>query len=213
MLELHDISVDYGSVHAVRNVYLHIEPGEVVLIRGHFGVGKSSLLNAILGVVKSSGRIRIAQHDYDRRTPYKMAKAGIAIMPEGQAIFRHLTTRQNLQLGAIHADQKIDLLDVLELFPDLERHLETPAYVLSGGQSQMLSFARAIMTSPKYLLLDEPSLGLAKEPIEKIAHAIAKQAAAGTGVLMVEQHANELEAVAGRMLIMDQGWLSEGRIS
>jgi len=207
MMNFNQLSVNFGAVSVIREVSLSIDHGEVVLIRGHFGTGKSTLLKAIIGAVKCDQALTFLGKTFQRRTPRKMTKAGMSYMPEESGIFRKLTTQQNLELNASLRAGNCDTSQVENLFPDLQQYLHKPAFVLSGGQARMLAFAGAIVGNPKLVLLDEPTQGIAEKPLAIMAKAIQKLVHTGSSVLLIEQHTNKLACIANRTLIMDQGQL------
>jgi branched-chain amino acid transport system ATP-binding protein len=207
MMSFNKLNVNFGTATVIREASLSIKQGEVVLIRGHFGTGKSTLLKAIIGAVSCDQSLTFLGSKFQRRTPRKMIKAGMSYMSEELGIFRKLTIQQNLELGASLRTGKCDTSIVANLFPDLRKYLQEPAFVLSGGQSRMLAFACAIVGDPKLVLLDEPTQGIAAKPLTIMANAIQKLVHAGSSVLLIEQHANELSDIANRTLIMDQGHL------
>jgi branched-chain amino acid transport system ATP-binding protein len=207
MMSFNNLNVNFGAVTVIREASLSIKQGEIVLIRGHFGTGKSTLLKAIIGSVSCDQSLTFLGAKLQRRTPRKMIKAGMSYMPEESGIFRKLTIQQNLELGASLRTGKCDISKVANLFPDLRKYLQEPAFVLSGGQARMLAFACAIVGDPKLVLLDEPTQGIAEKPLSIMAKAIQKLVCTGSSVLLIEQHANALSEIANRTLMMDQGRL------
>lgn len=194
MLKLQDVHVHYGAIHALKGIDFEIEKGKIVTLIGSNGAGKSTTLRALSGLLTpSKGEIFFeGQSIVGLRADHIVAK-GISHAPEGRGIFGNLTVEENLALGAFlrrEKDQiKSDRERVLELFPRLKERLTQNAGTLSGGEQQMLAIARAIMSQPKLLLLDEPSLGLAPQIIEKIFETIVKINQSGTTILLVEQNA------------------------
>ena len=177
MLELKNISVSYGKFVAVKNVTACFDPGSLSLISGHHGAGKSSLLRAIIGLSKSLGDVKLESITYRNRTPNKMMKAGMALVPEGRSIFPKLTVKENLKFGLIVGQNVTEITNDDLFFPQIENLLDKKAFTLSGGQAQMLSILIGLMTKPKYLLLDQPFAGLSSEPaallsgkIQQLAH-------------------------------------------
>lgn len=209
MFELQNIYVSYGSICAVNDISLTIMPGEITLIKGPFGAGKTSLLKAIVGAVQSSGTVRVFGDEIRQHTPYSMAKLGVSIMPEGQAIFPRLSVKDNLKIGASQPPNKQKIQEVVSVFPDLLPYLNEPAFKLSGGQRQMVAYARTLVSNPKILLLDEPLVGLSEKPVAAISSSIVKTARNGAGILMVEQNAGDLELIASRIFSMNFGQIKE----
>ena len=207
MLEAANLSVNYGAVRALQNAGVSVPKGGAVLLRGHHGAGKSSLLKAIIGAVQSDGEVRIdgLLQPRRKRKPHQMANNGVVLVPEGRNIFARLSTRDNLEFGAAVAGVKSGLDEVVAVFPELERLLELPAYALSGGQAQMLAFARGLMANPGYLLLDEPTLGLADGPAVRVVRQISRLKARRIGVLMVEQNHGIAEEIADTVLDIKNG--------
>ena len=203
VLEVHGLSVDYGAVHALRGANVSVPKGGVVLLRGHHGAGKSSLLKGIIGAVPTRGEVRIDGVPVRHRTPHEMADKGVVLVPEGRNIFARLSARENLQFGAAVAGVKSGFDEVVALFPELEPLLDLPAYGLSGGQAQMLAFARGLMARPAYLLLDEPTLGLAAGPAATVVTKINQLKTRRIGVLMVEQNHGIAEEIADNVLEME----------
>ncbi|HJU24712.1 MAG TPA: ABC transporter ATP-binding protein [Casimicrobiaceae bacterium] len=191
MLNIDDIHVRYGHVHALRGVTLEVADGGVVALLGANGAGKSTTLKAISGIVKPSrGRIRFDGEDISRLDPSDIVRRGIIHCPEGRQVFPGLTVRENLVLGSYVRGQWRTQLDrVLDMFPALRSRLGQSAGTLSGGEQQMLAIGRALMGEPKLLLLDEPSLGLAPIIVEHIFQAIAKFREHDISVLLIEQNA------------------------
>ncbi len=203
MFEIRGLSVDYGAVRALRDASLRVSRGDVVLLRGHHGAGKSSLLKAIIGAVPCYGEVLIDGAPARHRTPHEMAGRGVVLVPEGRNIFARLLVRENLQFGAAVAGVESGLEEVLALFPELEPLLNLPAYHLSGGQAQMLAFARGLMAKPAWLLLDEPTLGLATGPAARVVGKISQLKSLRIGVLMVEQNHGIAEEIADNVLEME----------
>ncbi|MEP3476080.1 MAG: ATP-binding cassette domain-containing protein [Hyphomicrobiales bacterium] len=187
MLKLQNISVSYGSFVAVDNISIDIKPGEISTIYGHHGAGKSSLLKAIVGCVKYSGDISFNGQNIQNQKPHHLLKNGIAYMPEGRSVFGKMTISENLVLSATLANSSTTISEAIAPFPALETYINEKAFCLSGGQAQMLSFARLLITNPKYLILDEPTLGLAEGPKQSILDTIIEQSNKQLGILLVEQ--------------------------
>ena len=211
MLEIKDLQVAYGAIHAVRDASLTIAEGELVTLLGANGAGKSSTLMCAAGALPAAaGTIRLEGRDVTSARPEAMARWGVATVPETRDVFPDLTVDENLQLGAYirrNDSQGVakDRARMFEMFPVLaERHGQA-AGTLSGGEQQMLVIARAIMSRPRILLLDEPSLGLAPTIVDKIFGMIATLKTSGLTILLVEQNASKALAVADRAYVMRLG--------
>ena len=211
MLEVQDLAVRYGAIQAVRGVSLTVGEGELVTLLGANGAGKSSTILAVAGAVRpAAGRVRLMGEDVTGARPERMVRLGIATVPETRDVFPDLTVAENLRLGAfIHrgdvAGVTRDRDRLLEQFPVLAERASQPAGTLSGGEQQMLVIARALMSRPKVLLLDEPSLGLAPVIVERIFEMIRSLKAQGFTILLVEQNARMGLAVADRAYVMRLG--------
>src|SRR5512139_1891758 len=210
MLVLDSLNVFYGAIHALRNVSLTVNAGEVVTLIGANGAGKSTTLRAITGLVRpTSGRVLFEGEDITGRPAHTLVARGISMAPEGRGIFANLTVLENLEMGAYLARDKARITRDLErgftLFPRLKERMKQPAGTLSGGEQQMLAIARALMSHPKLLLLDEPSLGLAPLVCRTIFSTIATIKAAGTTVLLVEQNANAALKHSDRAYVLETG--------
>ena len=195
MLEVQGLKVSYGAVEALHGVSVSVAQGEIVTIIGANGAGKSTLLRTICGVLRpTAGRIELAGQDVTRDSSPEMIRRGVALVPEGRHVFPELTVRENLDLGAYYrrdtAHMRQDLERVLELFPILREKLSQNGGLLSGGQQQMLALGRALMSRPRLLLLDEPSLGLAPTIVQQLGRIIRSLNQDGTTILLVEQNAN-----------------------
>jgi branched-chain amino acid transport system ATP-binding protein len=202
LLEVEDLVAGYDGVPVLHGVSLKAEPATITAVVGANGAGKTTLLRAISGVVRAaSGSVRIAGKDLRGRSAHEIVRAGVAHVPEGRHVFARLTVEQNLRLGAYSVRDpqrtKEARRDVLELFPVLRERAGQRAGTLSGGEQQMLAIGRALMSRPRLLLLDEPSLGIAPILVERLFSAIAQLPALGTAVLLVEQKVQEaLESAA-----------------
>lgn len=211
MLELDRVSVSYGPVKAVSNASIAIEKGQIVAIVGANGAGKTSLLNAIAGLVSpSSGAIRFEGADVTRLAPHRRVGAGIALSPEGRQVFPDQSVRDNLELGAYsrglsNAELQGAIDEQYELFPRLRERRDQPSVTLSGGEQQMLAIARALMGAPRLLLLDEPSLGLAPLIIKEIFAIVENLRARGVTILLVEQMANLALRAADYAYVLENG--------
>ncbi|MBO9523461.1 MAG: ABC transporter ATP-binding protein [Nocardioidaceae bacterium] len=212
MLEVRDLHVSYGSIAAVKGLSLTVSPGEVVALVGANGAGKSSTLAAIAGVVApASGSVELDGVALGGRTPEWIARQGISLVPEGRDVFASLTVAENLHLGTIaraDRDSAAEATDrLLARFPVLDRYRDTPAGKLSGGEQQQLAIARALLSAPGILLLDEPSLGLAPKMVDLVFEVVAELREEGVGVLLVEQNALRAVAVADRSYVLRRGEL------
>jgi branched-chain amino acid transport system ATP-binding protein len=211
MLELDKISVAYGPVRAVTDASITIEKGQIVAIVGANGAGKTSLLNAIAGLVSpSSGAIRFEGVDVTRLAAYRRVGVGIALSPEGRQVFSDQSVRDNLELGAYsrglsNAALEAAIAEQYELFPLLRERRDQPSMTLSGGEQQMLAIARALMSAPRLLLLDEPSLGLAPLIIKEIFAIIRGLRSRGVTILLVEQMANLALKAADHAYVLETG--------
>jgi branched-chain amino acid transport system ATP-binding protein len=211
LLELEQLEVAYNGVPAVRGLNLSVGRGEIVGLIGPNGAGKSSTLNAIMGLVRpAGGDIRLSGRSIRGRAPERIARAGIALVPEGRRIYPNLTVDENLRLGlAAHrgagASEVIESLR--ELFPILGRHRNRPGGVLSGGEQQQLAIARALAAEPDLILLDEPSLGLAPAVVDAVFERLADVRERGVTTLLVEQRAQRTVAFADRTYALANGEL------
>ena len=210
MLTLENINVYYGGIHALRDVSLRVEAGEVVTLIGANGAGKSTTLRAITGLLTPrSGRIRFEGTDITGLPAHHLVARGISMAPEGRGIFANLTVLENLEMGAYRVRNQAQIRSDIErgfsLFPRLRERVKQRSGTLSGGEQQMLAIARALMSRPKLLLLDEPSLGLAPIVCHTIFATIDEIKAAGTTVLLVEQNANAALKHSDRGYVLETG--------
>jgi len=210
LLEVRGLSVRYGPVRALEEVSLALGEGEVVAVLGPNGAGKSTLLRAISGLVAPwAGEVWFEGGRITGWPPQKVARLGIAHVPEGRRLFPYMTVRENLLLGAYlrprRDEVKRDLARVLDLFPALRERLGRPAFTLSGGEQQMLAIGRALMARPRLLLLDEPSLGLSPRLVKEIARIISEAHRQGVAILLVEQNAALALRLAQRGYLLERG--------
>lgn len=210
MLELKDVNVYYGAIHAIKGISLEVNEGEIVTLIGANGAGKSTTLRTISGLLKPrEGSLYFEGQDIAGLKAHEIVKCGISQVPEGRRIFAEMTVMENLDLGAFTRKDKdgikADLKHVFELFPRLEERKEQVAGTLSGGEQQMLAMGRALMSRPRLLLLDEPSMGLAPLLIKEIFNIIVDINKSGTTVLLVEQNANMALSIANRAYVLETG--------
>jgi branched-chain amino acid transport system ATP-binding protein len=206
-IELDRLEVRYGAVHAVRGVSLTVDAGEIVGLIGPNGAGKSSTLHAVMGVVPAAGGdVRVHGRSVKGRAPEDVARAGVALVPEGRRIFAELTVDENLRLGRA-SGRAGDINRVYELFPVVEEFRKRQAGTLSGGQQQQLAIARALVADPEVLLLDEPSLGLAPQVVDVVFEALQEIRESGIAILLVEQRAQRTVAMADRCHVLSNGLL------
>jgi len=210
LLEIDSLNVYYGAIHALKGISFHIKKGEIVTLIGANGAGKSTTINTISGLLKpKSGTITCGEKRIEKLLPHKIVELGISQAPEGRKIFPNLSTLENLELGAYCRKDKEgikrDLERVFTLFPRLKERIKQNAGTLSGGEQQMLSMGRALMSHPKLLLLDEPSLGLAPILVKSIFNAILEINQQGTTILLVEQNAYMALQIAHRGYVLETG--------
>lgn len=210
LLDVDRLSVRYGHVAAVRDVSLQIAPGEFVGLVGPNGAGKTTVLNTIAGVVPAAaGTVRFADRDLTGRRPEDILNAGVALVPENRRIFTTLTVAENLRLGATirnDADRvQADVERALELFPVLRRYFNSLAGLLSGGEQQQLAIARALLSNPRLLMLDEPSLGLAPKVVDLVFEALVRLRDDGMTILLIEQNVKRTVETADRTYILRGG--------
>ncbi len=208
MLKVDDIHVYYGQIHAIKGVSFEVHEGEIVSLIGANGAGKSTVLKTISGLMHpKSGSISFLGDDITHTEAYKLVNHGLAQVPEGRRIFLQMTVRENLDMGAYTQKDvsEADIDDVFRRFPRLKEREKQIAGTLSGGEQQMLAMGRAMMSHPKLLMLDEPSMGLAPILVEQIFDIIREFHAAGTTILLVEQNAGKALAIADRAYVLEQG--------
>jgi len=213
LLSIERLQVAYGGIRAVKGIDLAVEPGELVCLIGANGAGKTTTLRAITGIVHAaSGAVRYDGIDIARMKPHEIARRGLAMVPEGRGVFAQLTIEENLAMGAYarkdRAAVAADADRAFTLFPRLKERRKQTAGTLSGGEQQMLAIARALMSRPKLLLLDEPSMGLAPLMVEKIFDVIRAISAEGVTLLLVEQNARLALEVASRGYVLEGGLIT-----
>ncbi len=210
ILELKDLSVSYGGIQAVRGINLKVNAGELVTLIGANGAGKSTTLRAITGLVHpAAGKVLYNGQDITNTAPFKLVEQGLVMVPEGRGIFGQLTIEENLAMGAFIRNDKAavaqEIERVFEIFPRLKERRKQSAGTLSGGEQQMLAMGRALLTKPKLLLLDEPSMGLAPLMIKKIFDTVSFISKQGTTILLIEQNAKLALKAADRAYVMESG--------
>ncbi len=213
-LHLNNLDVSYGAIQALRGVDVTVNQGEIVTLIGANGAGKSTLLRAASGMVRArSGRVEFLGEDISRLSIASIVSRGLIHCPEGRRIFANMTVKENLELGAYLRTDKQGISDdyerALTYFPRLRERLAQSAGTLSGGEQQMLAIGRSLMSRPKLLMLDEPSLGLAPILVQEIFRIIVTiNAESGTSILLVEQNANQALAVANRAYVLETGTIT-----
>jgi branched-chain amino acid transport system ATP-binding protein len=205
-----NLEAGYGAINVLHRLSLHVDPGEIVTIIGANGAGKSTTLNTICGVVKArAGKITFDGRDLTGVPAHNIVRRGLAQSPEGRKIFPRLTVLENLEMGAFtrrdRAGIQEDIQKAYRMFPILEKRKTQPGGLLSGGEQQMLAIARALMSRPKLLLLDEPSLGLAPQIVVQIFDIVKELNKSGVSVLLVEQNARMALKVAHRGYVLETG--------
>ena len=209
ILQVNDLHVYYGSIHAVKGVSFSVNEGEIVTLIGANGAGKSTVLNTVSGLLHPrSGSVFFAGADLKGVAPHRIVERGLAQVPEGRHVFLQMTVEENLEMGAYTqpgSSVAAGIADVYARFPRLKERRRQVAGTLSGGEQQMLAMGRALMSRPKLLMLDEPSMGLAPILVEQIFDIIRELHAAGTTILLVEQNAQAALSVADRAYVLETG--------
>ena len=208
MLKVNDINVYYGNIHALKGISLEVHEDEIVALIGANGAGKSTTLKTISGLMHSkTGSITLMKEDITHAEAHKLVSKGLAHVPEGRRIFLHMTVLENLEMGAYTQPGyvKEGIADVFERFPRLKHRKNQIAGTLSGGEQQMLAMGRALMSKPKLLMLDEPSMGLAPILVQQIFDIIKELHEAGTTILLVEQNAEMALRIADRAYVLESG--------
>ena len=210
LLEVEGLEVRYGGAIAVRGIDLSVDQGEIVAILGANGAGKTSTLRAIVGQLRQSvGTVRWDGRDISKWSSYRVARARLSMIPEGRKVFAPLSVRENLLVGAYTNKSKVRREELIqrtfEMFPILRERQKVAAGYLSGGEQQMLAFGRAMMSDPKVILMDEPSMGLSPAMVDAIMGSIVEIAKTGIGIMMVEQNAMAALEVASRAVVIERG--------
>ena len=210
MLEVQNLNVHYGSIHAIKDISLEVNEGEIVSLIGANGAGKTTTLHTITGIKKAtSGSIKLYDQDLTAIEPHKIITLGMAHVPEGRHIFAEMTVEENLEMGAFWLKGKTNVSQeiekVYERFPRLKERYRQPAGTLSGGEQQMLAIGRAIMSKPKIMLMDEPSMGLSPLLVREIFNIIQELNRSGMTILLVEQNAKMALSIAHRAYVLETG--------
>jgi branched-chain amino acid transport system ATP-binding protein len=213
LLELENVECNYGRIRALRGVSLYVDQGEIVTLIGANGAGKTTTLRAISGLLRpAKGKITFDGVDCASTPPDKIVRHGLSHSPEGRRIFARMTVRENLELGAFtrssQSEIEEDFAHIFEIFPRLKERIDQKGGTLSGGEQQMLAIGRAMMSRPRLLLLDEPSLGLSPLLVQTIFKIIREINAAGTTILLIEQNARQALQIASRGYVLEVGQIA-----
>lgn len=210
MLKITDLQVYYGVIQAIKGISFEVEQGEVIALIGANGAGKTTILQTVTGLIRSkSGTIEFEGQDITKMPGHKIVANGMAHVPEGRRVFADLSVLENLKIGAYTRNDKQEIADTLQMiykrFPRLEERKNQLAGTLSGGEQQMLAMGRALMSHPKIILMDEPSMGLSPIFVSEIFNIIKEISASGTTVLLVEQNAKKALSIANRAYVLETG--------
>ena len=213
MLEVKDLQVYYGMIHAIKGVSFYVNEGEIIALIGANGAGKTTILHTITGLLApKGGQVMFEGKDITKTPAHKIVELGMAHVPEGRRVFAQLSVYQNLKMGAYTRSDKNEIEESLEMvykrFPRLEERKNQMAGTLSGGEQQMLAMGRALMSKPRIILMDEPSMGLSPILVNEIFDIIQSVSASGTTVLLVEQNAKKALAIADRAYVLETGKIS-----
>lgn len=213
ILDVQDLNVYYGMIHALKGISFYVEQGEIVTLIGANGAGKTTTLQTITGLIASrSGQVVYAGRDISRTPGHELVRQGLAHVPEGRRVFSSLSVYQNLMLGAFTRNDKREVEETLQMvyhhFPRLQERKNQMAGTLSGGEQQMLAMGRALMSKPQMIVLDEPSMGLSPIYVNEIFEIIRRIHDSGVTVLLVEQNANKALAIADRAYVLETGRIS-----
>ncbi|WP_353131488.1 ABC transporter ATP-binding protein [Limnohabitans sp.] len=213
LLKANDVKVGYGGIQAVKGVSLEVREGELVSLIGSNGAGKTTTMKAITGLLPlGGGHIELAGKTIDGQGPWDLVQQGLAMVPEGRGVFTRMTIVENLQMGAYIRDDNAAIAEDIErvfiTFPRLKERRDQLAGTMSGGEQQMLAMGRALMSRPKVLLLDEPSMGLSPIMVDKIFEVIQEVSAQGVTILLVEQNASRALQIADRGYVMESGLIT-----
>ena len=213
MLEVKDLQVYDGMIHAIKGVSFHVNEGEIIALIGANGAGKTTILHTITGLLTpKGGQVMFEGKDITKTPAHKIVELGMAHVPEGRRVFAQLSVYQNLKMGAYTRSDKNEIEESLEMvykrFPRLEERKNQMAGTLSGGEQQMLAMGRALMSKPRIILMDEPSMGLSPILVNEIFDIIQSVSASGTTVLLVEQNAKKALAIADRAYVLETGKIS-----
>ena len=214
MLKIENLHVSYGAIHAIKGVSLHVNAGEIVSLIGANGAGKTTILHTITGLIPASqGTIEYKGVDLRKTLPSNIVSMGLAHVPEGRHVFTRMSVEENLLMGAFHRKKQLsdlgeDLEAVYDSFPRLKERYKQLAGTLSGGEQQMLATGRAMMSKPKMIVMDEPSMGLAPLLVREVFHIIEKMHESGITVLLVEQNAKMALSISDRAYVLETGHIA-----